>query len=119
MKDSNSIKCIFNKAGQIKCQVTIYKNSSAVARETRTVKVIERKTKTPTREMSIFLDDSVILANIENLTIEDGNSVKVSGNAVTGVSLGVTRVKDEKGNTYNINVTNKVIPITDIKIELG
>ena len=119
VKDSNSIKCIFNKAGQIKCQVTIYKNSSAVARETRTVKVIERKTKTPTREMSIFLDDSVILANIENLTIEDGNSVKVSGNAVTGVSLGVTRVKDEKGNTYNINVTNKVIPITDIKIELG
>ena len=119
VKDSNSIKCIFNKAGQIKCQVTIYKNSSAVARETRTVKVIERKTKTPTREMSIFLDDSVILANIENLTIEDGNSVKVSGNAVTGVSLGVTRVKDEKGNTYNINVTNKIIPITDIKIELG
>ena len=119
VKDSNSIKCIFNKAGQIKCQVTIYKNSSAVARETRTVKVIERKTKTPTREMSIFLDDSVILANIENLTIEAGNSVEVSGNAVTGVSLGVTRVKDEKGNTYNINVTNKVIPITDIKIDLG
>ena len=118
-KGSNSITFKPNKLGQVKCQVTIYKNSSSVAREIREINVIERKTKTPSKEMSIFLDDSVKLANVENLKIISGNSVAASGNIVTAVEIGVTTVSDEKGNTYNINVTNKVIPITDIKIDLG
>ena len=117
-KDSNSIKHIFNKLGKVQCEVTLSINNTTVT-ETRTVEVIERKTMLPAESMSILLDESRKILNVESLTIISGNSVIVSGNIVTAVELGTTTLKDEKGNTYNINVTNKIIPVTDVKIDLG
>ena len=117
-KDSNSIKHIFSKLGKVQCRVTLSINNRTVT-ETRTVEVIERKTMLPAESMSILLDESRKILNVESLTIISGNSVIVSGNIVTAVELGTTILKDEKGNTYNINVTNKIIPVTDVKIDLG
>ena len=117
-KDSNSIKHIFNKLGKVQCMVTLSINNTTVT-ENRTVEVIERKTMMPAESMSILLDESRKILNVESLTIISGNSVIVSGNIVTAVELGTTILKDEKGNTYNINVTNKIIPVTDVKIDLG
>ena len=117
-KDSNSIKHIFSKLGKVQCRVTLSINNRTVT-EIRTVEVIERKTMLPAESMSILLDESRKILNVESLTIISGNSVIVSGNIVTAVELGTTILKDEKGNTYNINVTNKIIPVTDVKIDLG
>ncbi len=106
--------------GKHTLRVSYYnKTGTRLAMETREIVVKERKTKEPSSQMSIFLDEEVTLSGVENLQVISGKSLIVSENKIIGVELGTTIIKDEKENIYVVNVTNQIIPITEMNIEIN